>query len=130
MQNLKTNSDLPNRPVFLRSLKQASQNDILNKSDVVSRTIQSRSNTPAGCSAWKVEGATFPHGTKLRGKYKGYYYYGEVDNGAFILNGKQFLSPCAAALSITRNAVDGWLFWDFKLPDYSAWTSIYTFKNT
>lgn len=129
MENLKTNSDLPNRPVFVRSLKQANQNDILQKSDVVARTIQSRSNKPAGCSAWKVEGATFPHGTKLRGKYKGCFYYGRVDNGAFILNGKKFLSPCAAALSITRNAVDGWLFWDFKLPYQSDWVSIHELKT-
>ena len=129
MENIKTNFDLPNKPVFPRSLQQANQNDISKKSDVVARTIQSRSSKPAGCSAWKVEGAKFPHGTQLRGKYKGYFYYGKVDNGAFKLNGKKFLSPCAAALSITRNAVDGWLFWEFKLPHQSAWTSIFTFKK-
>ena len=86
-------------------------------------------NKPGGSSAWKVKDATFPHGTEFRGRYKGYVYYGKVDNGAFVLHGKPFLSPSAAAVTITRNPVDGWLFWDCKLPGRSTWMNIYKFKN-
>jgi hypothetical protein len=45
-----------------------------------------------------------------------------------MINGKKFLSPSAAAVSITRNAVDGWLFWDCKLPGDDSWVAIYEFK--
>lgn len=129
MDDVKTDLATPDKPVFLYSFNRATPNDILQKPDATVRKTQDKSDKLAGCSAWEVDGATFPHGTKFRGKYKGYYYYGKVDNGAFMLNGRKFLSPCAAALTITRNPVNGWLFWDFKLPAQSFWTSIFKLKN-
>ncbi len=80
-------------------------------------------------SPLEVEGVYFPHETEFRGKYKGYVYYGKVRNGALALSGKEFFSPCAAAVSITRNPVDGWLFWDCRFPGKSSWKGIDTFKT-
>jgi len=80
-------------------------------------------------SPWVVDGIAFPSSTEFRGLYKGYVYYGKVKNGALMLDDKEFLSPCAAAITITRNPVDGWLFWDCKPPDQSAWVSIYEIKQ-
>ncbi len=78
---------------------------------------------------WIVEGVPFPSGTEFRGSYKGYNYRGKVSNGALILHGKAFLSPSAAAITITRREVDGWLFWDCRLPGMSSWTDIYSLKR-
>lgn len=79
---------------------------------------------------WIVDGLSFPSGTEFRCKYKGYFYYGNVRCGALMLNGKEFLSPCEAAVTITRNPVDGWLLWDCKLPGMSSWVNIYSLKKT
>jgi hypothetical protein len=46
-----------------------------------------------------------------------------------MMNGKEFLSPCAAAITITRNHVDGWLFWDCKFPGMSSWIDIYSLRK-
>ena len=80
--------------------------------------------------SWIVDGVAFPNGTEFRGKYKGYFYYAQVVNDALMISGKKFLSLSAAAVSITRNSVDGWLFWDCKLPGNSSWVSIYALKQT
>ena len=114
MEIIKTKSDLLNKPVLKQSFRKANQSNVIENED---------------CKPWAVDGVDFPHGTKLRGKYKGYVYQGKVNNGALILNGKKFLSPCAAAVTITRDAVDGWLFWDCKIPGRSSWESIYELKN-
>jgi hypothetical protein len=86
------------------------------------------SNDTVGGISWVVDGVAFPNGTEFRCKYKGYCYYAQVCDGALMINGKKFLSPSAAAVSITRNAVDGWLFWDCKLPGDDSWVAIYEFK--
>ena len=86
------------------------------------------SNSAVGDMSWVVDGIAFPNGTEFRCKYKGYCYYAQVCDGALMINGNRFLSPSAAAVTITRNAVDGWLFWDCKLPGNSSWVDIYSLK--
>ena len=78
---------------------------------------------------WIVDGLAFPNGTEFRGKYKGYFYYGKVSSGALMLDKKAFLSPCEAAVTITRSSVDGWLFWDCKPPGAPSWIDIHTLKQ-
>jgi hypothetical protein len=82
-----------------------------------------------GDVSWVVDGVAFPNGTEFRCKYKGYCYYAQVCEGALMINGKKFLSPSAAAVSITRNSIDGWLFWDCKLPGDSSWVNICVLKQ-
>jgi hypothetical protein len=96
---------------------------------------------PDSSLPWIVDDLAFPNGTEFRGKYKGYFYYGEVSSGAgyfyygevssgaLMMNGKEFLSPSAAAMTITRSSVDGWLFWDCKTPGASSWINIHTLKQ-
>ena len=93
-------------------------------------TVESNSpKHPIDDLPWIVDGLAFPKGTEFRGQYKGHVYYGKVNSGALMMNGKEFLSPCAAATAITRNSVDGWLFWDCKPPGASSWTHIYNLKQ-
>ncbi len=73
----------------------------------------------------KIDGAVFSHGTEFRGKYKGYYYQAKVENGALVLNGRRFLSPSAAAFSITREpALEGCFFWECKDSVHESWASM------
>lgn len=115
MGNMKTESGLPGESLSQQSFDNTSQRGKFETTDVRLPLV--------------VEGTYFPHETEFRGKYKGYVYYGTVRNGALEMSGKAFFSPCAAAVSITRNPVDGWLFWDCRLPGKSSWISMDTFKT-
>ena len=126
MESIKTDSSTE---IIGRPPKQTCQCARLDTAGVIYEDKQSHTSESDDCLSWEVRGAIFPHGTELRGRYKGYVYYGKVDNGTFLLHGKPFLSPSAAATSITRNTVDGWLFWECKLPGRSTWMSICQVKN-
>jgi hypothetical protein len=115
MESIKTDSNL--------------RDEIFSQQSFKTGRIQPKSpKSPANKVSWIVDGVAFPNGTKFRCKYKGYCYYAQVCDGALMINGNRFLSPSAAAVSITRNAIDGWLFWDCKLPGNSSWVNIYSLK--
>jgi len=78
---------------------------------------------------WVAKGVVFPHGTEFRSFHKGKIYYARVDDGSLILNGEKFHSPSAAAVSITGNSVNGWGFWECKLPGKLNWQSINTLRK-
>ena len=77
-------------------------------------------NSGPSASDWIAKGVRFPAGTEFRANYKGQLHTARVDNGCLMLsNGKHFDSPSAAAVSITGSAVNGWRFWECKLPGKS-----------
>ena len=65
---------------------------------------------------WITKGARFPAGTEFRASYKGDVHRGRIENGTFMVNGERFGSLSAAAVSITGSPVNGWRFWECKLP--------------
>ncbi len=73
---------------------------------------------------WVTKGVRLPAGTELRATYKGQVYLARVASGALTYNGKRFNSPSAAAMHITRNPVNGWTFWECRLPGQGRWTSL------
>jgi hypothetical protein len=74
---------------------------------------------------WITEKAVFPHGTEFRGKFKGKFYPAIVDNGALVLTGRRFLSPSAAAASITQKIkIDEWVFWEYKQSETGSWVNL------
>ncbi len=77
-----------------------------------------------GGTPWVSKGVVFPHGTEFRATYKGQQYTGMVQNGALVLNGKRFSSPSAAAVAITGNPVNGWMFWECLTPGTTKWKTI------
>lgn len=80
-------------------------------------------------SDWVAKGVRFPAGTEFRANYKGQVHVARVEAGALMLsNGKRFDSPSAAAVSITGSAVNGWRFWECKLPGKS-WQLIETLRR-
>lgn len=78
---------------------------------------------------WISKGVTFPHGTDFRSNYKGQVYEAKVDNGALVFNNKRFKSPSEAAVSITGNMVNGWIFWECKLPGSNTWVTIKSLRK-
>ena len=78
---------------------------------------------------WVAKGVLFPHGTEFRSSHKGQMYYARIEDGSLILNGKKFCSPSAAAIEITGNTVNGWVFWECKFPGKPNWQSINTLRG-
>ena len=128
MESIKTDSDMHDEISSQRFFKKMSHRMASETSFEMDRIHPESSQNTIGDISWVVDGVEFPNGTEFRCKYKGYCYYGQVCEGALIINGKRFLSPSAAAVTITRNTVDGWLFWDCKLPGDSSWVNICALK--
>lgn len=84
----------------------------------------------SGGGAWLGKGVTLPHGTELRMRHNGRQYSGIIDNGEWLVEGKRFNSPSAAAggVALTRDGkstqLDGWIYWYCKRPGDIDWTSI------
>jgi hypothetical protein len=70
---------------------------------------------------WVSKGVHFPVGTEFRATYKGKMFTGMVEDGAMLVNGERHQSPSSAASSITKNYVNGWTFWECRLPGKSSW---------
>lgn len=84
---------------------------------------------PAG-RPWAGKGVTLPHGTELRMEYNGHVYTGRIDNGRWLVEGKEFKSPSAAAggVALTKDgrhpSLDGWIYWHVKRPGDTNWIAI------
>ena len=78
----------------------------------------------AAGAPWVTKGVAFPHGTEFRASYMGRLYEATVDNGALAMNGKRYTAPSAAAMAITGNPVNGWRFWECRLPETDTWRLI------
>jgi len=70
---------------------------------------------------WVAKGVRFPAGTEFRATYKGKVLTACVEGGALVLNGQRYDSPSPAAMSVTNSAVNGWRFWECRLPGKSTW---------
>jgi hypothetical protein len=109
----------------LRPSEEVSENDVLREL----LKLHPKKPTPASSngsepSDWVTKGVRFPGGTQFRGKYKGQTYLASVESGALIFDGKQFDSPSKAANAITKTSINGWTFWECRLPGKSSWQMI------
>jgi hypothetical protein len=79
---------------------------------------------------WAGKGVTLPHSTELRMEYNGHVYTGRIDNGRWLVEGKEFKSPSAAAsgVALTKDgrhtSLDGWIYWQVKRPGDTNWIAI------
>lgn len=102
--------------------------DLLGLSGVKEDTASYKSDLAAP-SSWVSKGVTFPSGTEFRGNYKGQTHIARVENGALVLNGQSFSSPSAAAVSITKGPINGWRFWECRLPGKTSWRLIDSLRS-
>ena len=73
---------------------------------------------------WVAKGVVFPNGTEFRATYKGQTYDGKVESGGLVVENIRFNSPSAAAVKITSNPVNGWTFWECRMPGENSWQMI------
>jgi hypothetical protein len=112
-----------------RSSEEVTENDVLRELlGLPVRKPMSTSGDGPAPGDWVTKGIRFPAGTEFRAKYKGQTYLAQVEGGALVLNGQRFGYPSSAAMSITKNPVNGWVFWECRLPGKS-WQIIKTFRK-
>jgi hypothetical protein len=88
-----------------------------------------KANGSSSSEDWVAKGVRFPVGTEFRVTYKGRTYTGRVQGGALVVDGKPHNSPSAAAVSITKSPVNGWRFWECRLPGKPSWQPLETLRN-
>ena len=114
-----------------RATEQVTYNDVIRELLGLKKGA-STSSASSGTTAshdWVSKGVCFPAGTAFRAEYKGKQYTGIVESGALALSGERFLSPSAAAMSITQSPVNGWVFWECKFPGQTAWKLIKSLRK-
>ncbi len=76
--------------------------------------------------SWSSKGVTLPHGTEVRMEYGGQVHVGAIRQGTWVVEGKEYKSPSAAAGGSARTkegsspSLDGWLYWQAKRPGDAA----------
>ena len=86
-------------------------------------------STTLDASDWIAKGVHFPAGTEFRASYKGQTIQGKVSGGALRVNGETYASPSAAAVAITGSPVNGWVFWECRVPGASSWRIIKSMRR-
>lgn len=104
-----------------RPSEDVSENDVLRQ--MLGLAAKRTSPAPAAISPddWASKGVRLPAGTELRASYKRQTYLARVEGGALVLNGKRYDTPSAAAMSVTSHPVNGWTFWEARLPGQAGW---------
>lgn len=92
----------------------------------VEKNDASSSFTPIA-RGWSGKGVWLIEGTKVRMDYNGRTYNGEIQDGRWLVAGKTFTSPSAAAggVAITKAGkhpqLDGWNYWKVQFPNDDKW---------
>jgi hypothetical protein len=111
-----------------RKTHDMTENDVLREMLGLGRAKPKVQSNGAGQESagvpWVWKGVSFPHGTELRAEYSGRTYYAKVEDGALVYEGKRFKSPSPAATAVTGNPLNGWKFWECKMPGKNRWVLI------
>ena len=125
MRTIEVDFDVFKALTLRRPSEDVTENDVLRELlGLSARKPVKPAGTAHDQDDWVVKGITFPAGTEFRATYKGQTYLARAENGALVLNGQRFDSPSAAAMSITGNPVNGWTFWECRLPGRTSWQMI------
>jgi hypothetical protein len=68
-------------------------------------------------------------------EYNGRVYTGRIDNGRWLVEGKEFKSPSAAAggVALTKDgrhtSLDGWIYWYVKRPGDANWIALSSLRS-
>lgn len=115
----------------LTALRQ-SEGDSYN--DVLRRLLRLENDAPVprtddDSGAFVAKGVRLPEGTQLRARYKGVVYSASIEGGAIVIAGQRARSPSQAAHVVTGTNVNGWTFWEVRLPGESAWRPIVSLRT-
>lgn len=131
MRTIEVDFDVYKALLMRRPSEDVTENDVLR--DLLGLPCRKAAITAApGAPAkgdWVVKGVRFPAGSEFRAHYKGQTHLGRVVAGALVLEGKPYDSPSAAAVAITGSAVNGWRFWEARLPGEAGWRIIESLRR-
>ena len=131
MRTIEVDFDVFKALTMRRPSENVTENDVLRELLGLTRKQQSNLSPSApALGEWVTKGVRFPAETEFRAHYKGQTFMGRVEKGALVLNGKRFDSPSAAAVSITGNPVNGWHFWQCRLPGQTSWQMIKALRKS
>jgi len=128
--NIEVDFDVFKALTLRRPTEETSYNDVLR--ELLGLSPQKRPSQPSqapGHGDWVTKGVHFPSGTEFRATYKGQTVYGKVESGGLIVGNERFYSPSAAAVKITGTPVNGWIFWECRMPGRSSWQMIKTLRK-
>jgi len=80
--------------------------------------------------AWTGKGVLLPDGTELRMQYRGQEHRGVIRDSVWLIEGRRFNSPSAAAGGVARTkdgrrpSLDGWKYWHVKRPGDPGWRAL------
>jgi len=122
MRTIEVDFDVFKALTMRRASEDFSENDVLRQ--LLGLSSKKEPTAPPAtpqAGDWITKGVRFPAGTEFRARYKGQTWLARVEGGALVVNGKRYDSPSAAAVAITGNAVNGWTFWECRLPGQASW---------
>lgn len=130
MPNIEIDFDVFKAITLRRPSETTTENDVLREVfGLPPKKAIPTAPTAPGVGDWVTKGVRFPMGTEFRAIYKGQTYLGRVDGGALVLEGKRYDSPSSAAVSITGSNINGWRFWEARLPGQSGWKMIESMRR-
>lgn len=114
-----------------RPSEDVSENDVLRQLfGLPSKKSMPGAAASAAPGDWVTKGVRFPAGTEFRATYKGQTHLARVEGGALALHDQRYDTPSAAAMSITANPVNGWTFWEARLPGQAGWKMIKSLRKS
>ncbi|NHZ86779.1 MAG: DUF2924 domain-containing protein [Planctomycetia bacterium] len=130
MNTIEIDFDVYKKLTSLRETENVTYNDVIRRLlDLPQKRQEIRKNIASLKTSLICKGVEFPEGTEFKSHYKGRHYRAVVEDGFIILNGKKYKSPSPAAVSITNNSVNGWIFWECKLPNNQRWITLKSLRN-
>lgn len=132
MRSIEVDFDVYKALTMRRPSEHVSENDVLRQVlglPAKKKESQSGPGVPVA-GDWVAKGVRFPAGTEFRARYKGQTWLGRVEGGALVLNGKRYDTPSAAAVAITTKPVNGWTFWECRVPGQAGWTIVKALRKS
>lgn len=131
MMGIEIDFDVYKALTLRRSSEDVTYNEVLRELLGLSpkKNPDALANSAPGQGDWVSKGVHFPSGTEFRATYKGQTLYGKVDSGGFVVDGKRFNSPSAAAVAIAGHPVNGWTFWACRFPGKSSWQMLKSLRK-
>lgn len=133
MHTIEVDFDVLKALMNKRPTEAVSYNDVLRKLLGLGEAppvAPAKTETATGVKTdWVVKGVRFPGQTPFRVKHDGQTHVATVSAEGLELNGKTYDSPSAAGFAITGYAVNGWKFWECKLPGTDTWRPMSSFRK-
>jgi hypothetical protein len=125
MRTIEVDFDVFKAITLRRASEDVTENDVLRELLGLPAKHQAGVSPRAPAAGdWIVKGVRFPAGTEFRANYRGQLYLGRAEGAALVLNGRPYDTPSAAAMAITGNPVNGWTFWECRMPGQARWQII------